>query len=71
MAWELDPPVEVRPELEHMGEMELRSLMREVREWEANPDFDDMSIARGIAERGYSEDFAWWPLKEMRMEGLD
>lgn len=71
MAWQLTPPLEVRAELDAMGELELRGLMSEVKGWMDAGEWDDIAIARGICERGHSDDFSWWLLKEVRMRDLD
>jgi hypothetical protein len=71
MAWQLAPPQEVEPELEKMGEIELRSLMARVRGWVDAGEWDDLAIARGITEEGHSEEFSYWLLKEVRMREID
>lgn len=71
MAWEIEPPAEVRDELKHMGEFELASLMADLRSWMEDASWDDMALARGIAERGHSDEFSYWLLKEVRMRDID
>lgn len=67
MAWELDPPPEVEPEVKGMGELAFRSLMSEVKSWLDAGEWDDLAIARGITDKGHSEPFSYWLLKEVRI----
>ena len=71
MAWEIEPPAEVRDELNNMGELELMGLMTDVRTWIEDGDWDDLALARGISERGHSDEFSYWLLKEVRMRDID
>jgi hypothetical protein len=71
MAWELNPPPEVKPELDHMGQIEFLRLRQEVRGWIEEGDGEDLPIARAIVERGHSEELAWWLVKETRMEMIE
>jgi hypothetical protein len=71
MAWQIEPDGAAKEELERIGEFELRSLMSEVHEWLDTGDWEDMAIARGIMDRGYSEPFAYWLLKEMQVRYVD
>lgn len=50
---------------------EFGSLSDEVQGWIEDQDFDDIALARGIQEKGYSEPFSWWALKEIRMRMVD
>ncbi|HEY3782444.1 MAG TPA: hypothetical protein VGL56_15285 [Fimbriimonadaceae bacterium] len=71
MAWQIEPPVDVHDELKKMGEIELMTLMSDVRTWIEDGDWDDIALARGISERGHSDDFSYWLLKEVRMRDID
>jgi hypothetical protein len=71
MAWEITPTPEVKGEVDRMGEVEFRSLISEVQSWVENGDWDDLALARGITDRGHSEDFSFWLVKEARMRDLD
>lgn len=50
---------------------EFGRLAEEVKSWIEDEDYDDLALARGIQEKGYSEDFSWWALKEIRMRMID
>jgi hypothetical protein len=71
MAWQIEPPADVHEELHKMGEIELHSLMSDVKTWITDGDWDDIALARGISERGHSDDFSYWLLKEVRMRDID
>lgn len=70
MAWELEPVPEVQAELDRMGELELRSLMTSVRHWIDAGEWDDLAVARAITDKGHTEEFSYWLLKEVRMREL-
>lgn len=71
MAWQLEPPESVKEELGKVGQFELKDLMSEVQKWIEEGTWDDLALARGIAERGHSEEFSYWLLKEVRMRDID
>ena len=71
MAWELYPPPTVESELQQMGEIELQSMLSEVKSWIQEGEWDDLAIARAIIDRGHSEDFSYWLLKEARMRDIE
>lgn len=71
MSWQLEPPEEIQAEVEGLGMFEFGSLSDEVKGWIEDQDFDDIALARGIQEKGYSEPFSWWALKEIRMRMVD
>lgn len=50
-----------------MGQIELRTLMAQVRKWIEEGEQDDLALARAIEDKGHSEDFSYWLLKEVRM----
>ena len=67
MAWQLVPPPEVQQELEQVGEIKLMALMSQVKAWIDSGESDDLALARAIEDRGHSEDFSYWLLKEVRI----
>ena len=67
MAWQLQPPPEVQQEIDRMGELELMALIAQLRSWIDSGEWDDLALARAIEERGHSEDFSYWLLKEVRI----
>jgi predicted ATP-grasp superfamily ATP-dependent carboligase len=64
MAWNIEPNEAAKQELDRMNEFEFRSLMAEVTDWIENDDWEDLALARGITERGFSEEFSYWLVKE-------
>lgn len=64
MAWNIEPNDAAKSELDRIGELEFRSLLAEVIDWIENGDWEDLALARGIMERGYSEEFSYWLVKE-------
>ncbi len=50
-----------------IGEFKFRSLLAEVTDWIENGDWEDLALARGIMERGHSEEFSYWVIKEARV----
>ena len=71
MAWQLEPPEEAAKELKNIGELQLLNLMADVRSWIDAGEWDDLAIARGVAEKGHSDEFSYWLLKEVRMREID
>jgi hypothetical protein len=71
MSWQLPPPPEIEEQVEHLGLFEFNKLASEVEGWITDDDYDDLALARGIQEKGYSEAFSWWALKEIRMRMVD
>lgn len=71
MSWQLPPPAEIKEEVEDLEFLEFDRLASEVEGWITEDDYDDLALARGIQEKGYSEEFAWWALKEIRMRVVD
>jgi hypothetical protein len=71
MSWQLPPPPEIEEEVHKLGMFEFNGLESEVQNWIEQDDYDDLALARGIQEKGYSEEFAWWALKEIRMRMVD
>jgi hypothetical protein len=71
MSWQLEPPPEIADEVEHLGILEFGQLADEVKSWIEDEDYDDIALARGIQAKGYSEEFSWWALKEIRMRIVD
>jgi hypothetical protein len=71
LSWQLPPPPEIEKEVHDLGMFEFGRLAEEVKSWIEDEDYDDLALARGIQEKGYSEDFSWWALKEIRMRMID
>ncbi|MFY9235104.1 MAG: hypothetical protein WAO58_11680 [Fimbriimonadaceae bacterium] len=71
MSWQLEPPAEITDEVQKLGLLEFNRLAGEVGSWIKEDDYDDLALARGIQEKGYSEEFSWWALKEIRMRVVD
>jgi hypothetical protein len=71
MKWQLDPPSEVAQEIDRVGSGETKSLIRDVRRWIEEGEHDDIALARAVIERGHSEEYAWWLVKESRMREVD
>lgn len=71
MAWQIAPPPEAEEELKKTNQFELMSLMSEVRSWIEAGEWDDIAIARGISDKGHSDEFSYWLLKEVRMREID
>lgn len=44
------------------------SLMKEAKEYLEDPDVEDMALARMFIERGYSEETAYWLVREAEVE---
>jgi len=43
------------------------ALIAQLRSWIDSGEWDDLALARAIEERGHSEDFSYWLLKEVRI----
>lgn len=71
MPWQLPPPPDVAEEVDKLGLFEFNKLAAEVERWIGDDDYDDIALARGIQDKGYSEEFSWWALKEIRMRIAD
>ena len=64
MAWNIEPNEAAKAELDRIGELEFRSLLAEVTDWIETGDWEDLALARGITDRGFSEEFSYWLVKE-------
>lgn len=71
MSWQLAPPKEIEDEVKDLEFLEFDRLASEVGRWITEDDYDDLALAHGIKDKGYSEEFSWWALKEIRMRVLD
>ncbi|HVL40412.1 MAG TPA: hypothetical protein VM328_13565, partial [Fimbriimonadaceae bacterium] len=65
--WEVTPPAEIDRELADMSDRDLESLFVEGLMWVNEGDYEDIAIARAITERGHSEDFSYWFVRELRV----
>jgi hypothetical protein len=61
--FEVAPPAGVPEELER-SKASFADLVREAVDYLEQPDVDDMALARMYIERGYSEDLAYWLVRE-------
>ena len=61
--FEIEPPPNVRGELER-GSVSFAALVKEAMDYLNDADVDDMALARMYIERGYSEDLAYWLVRE-------
>ena len=66
-SFEVQPPDSIRHEVEHSPTAKLVAeavaYLKEERE-----DVDDMALARMFIERGYSEEFAYWIVREAEVQ---
>lgn len=67
MPWQLQPESVVESEIERHGKSEIKSLLNNVMSWIEGGEQDDLALARAVIDRGFSEEFAWWLVKEARM----
>lgn len=61
--FEVPPPAGVSEELERSS-TSFHDLAKEAVEYLNDPDVDDMALARMYIERGYSEELAYWLVRE-------
>lgn len=61
--FEVPPPSGVAEELERSS-VSFHDLAKEAVNYLNEPDVDDMALARMYIERGYSEDLAYWLVRE-------
>ena len=61
--FEVAPPAGVAEELER-SRVSFHDLTKEAIDYLNEPDVDDMALARMYIERGYSEEFAYWLVRE-------
>ena len=61
--YEVPPPSGVAEELER-SRTSFADLVKEAVAYLQEPDVDDMALARMYIERGYSEDLAYWLVRE-------
>ena len=69
--WQLEPTTEVHREIEEKGNGDVKRLLRQLRGWIEEGGHDDLALARGVIEQGYSEELAWWAVKEAYMRDID
>lgn len=65
--FEVPPTPEVLAEIEAKG-TSFESLMREAKAYLEDGDVEDMALARMFIERGYTEDAAYWLVREAEVE---
>jgi hypothetical protein len=65
--YETTPPAGVHEELQR-SPATYEILVREALEYLDNPDVDDMALARMYIERGFSEDLAYWLVREAEVK---
>lgn len=71
MRWQFEPSQSVATEIEKGGESEAKRLIGDVRKWILEAEWEDLAMARAIIELGHSEEYAWWLVKEARLEDID
>lgn len=66
-TWEIEPPETITHELEHMSDRDLDDLFTEALGWVNTGDHEDIAVARAVTERGHTEDFSYWFVRELRV----
>ncbi len=68
--FEVPPAPEIEEELQR-SPVAFDALIKEALEYLEDPDVQDMALARMYIERGYSEPFAYWLVREAEVRHAD
>lgn len=71
MDWQIPPPPEITDEISEIGDSKLKPVLVEIMGWIEGGEQEDLAMARTLIDRGYSEELAWWLVKEARMREVD
>jgi len=65
--YQVEPEPGVIEEIDRKG-TSFESLVREAKKYLEDPDVEDLALARMFIERGYTEETAYWLVREAEVE---